>query len=407
MPTWKYLMFSLYSNQTIIDGRKRPWYWATIFFILAAVLIVIPILSRGFTDSGTSIINPSSDLAVGEGLYRLSQEDSFDDLFIGEVDGKLTLQSSDNDSHSFVNSVFYAKTSIDTREPVGNAAVATEISYSKVIAVVDPDGFTAGTDVTTDDSVTVDILRVYSTNIDSYTEAGITEISNLVNNKIARTDVTDTSVAPAQRSFLLVSPRQFWIYAYPPLGTTGTDSNGTVVPTAAVAASPSAQFTGTFEAFADALDADGRFSFAQLKVTGSLTTGTDEATNEFLGKWNPFLSRSYLTLRNKNTWIQFGIVGGSSLAAMVLAGFAIWLVTLGRRNLLHGNCTLWQGLKMAGTLAFSCALIGMVVSFFNLTTGLMFGAMALIMRTMMLVMKTTPTGVSGAGQSKPLYQARD
>lgn len=405
MATLKYLLKSLYSNQTIIDGRKKRWYWAIMFFVLSCVLMVIPVLSKGYTSSGTVILDPANDNGVVQGLYQLAKNDSFKDLYIGnDANGTGTLKTEkkadtlldQSNPDSFVNSPFYASTNIDTKNPSGSQPVKPDDGFVFNITVSGKDGV----------QQTVPALTVYSTNLNPLVSAQATQLSDVINKKIFLQG-TEYETKIVRRSFLLFTPTEFFLYSFAPLPTAPTtndttNTSGSATESYASSSMTPTVFTGTFESFSNLYDANGKYSFASLEVTEPLAI--DNAN--VIKAWGPFFQTAYVPLRDRQTWTTFGIVLGGTAGAILLMGLMIFLFSLGRRNLLHKDCTLWQGLKMGATLSFTCALIGMIAYFFQPTYGLMFGAMALILRTMWLIMKTSGGGYSGK-ENKPLYQARD
>ncbi len=378
MPTWKYLALSLFSNQPIIDGRKRPWYWAVIFFVLSVILMVIPVLSTGYTDDGTTIITPSNDNGVTLGLYQLAKDDDFAKLYLYEdSDGEIELGG---DGLSLTATDFYAKTEIDT----ATDDYTTQIKY-----------YTNSPDYTSDDvsdDNEVVLLNVFSTG-ETNTSIVSTTLTSLIDS------MTTT------RSFILFTPTQFYLYTYPFTVTSDDDTSTSSSSSSTSTTTSSQSFVGTFDNFKEEIEANGSYNLAANLEASEYSTSTDKSENEVYQKWGAFITTSYLSERNNAIWIEFGIISGCTAGIIILAGLSIWLVTLGRRNLLHNNCTPWQGLKMGATLSFTCAVIGMAVSFYSISYGILFGIMAIILRTMWLTMKTTASS-TGSG-SKPLYQARE
>lgn len=401
MPTWKYLLKTLYSNQTIIDGRKRPWYWSIMFLVLSVLCIILPIIGTGYTNDGTSIINPSADNGLSQGLYRLSQDDQFKNLYVNE-DGILCDSSIENtENQEFYNNTsdtsFFHSTNLETANvpdkgiTSGQASATTPLNekYSYKINVSNGDA-----------AVNVILLNVFSTSIDPNTSSNNSDAFNsLVNEQIFRAEGENGLIAecrPVNRSFIVFYPSGFTIFSFPPLPSIypGDGDNASTLPTAGSNTSYTS-FTGTFDHLKD-------FHFSELVCTedyGPIDTGS-----EFFTKWNPFIEKSFLTIRDRSTWINVGIYGGCTIGAILLCGLVVWLFTLGRRNLLYKNCSLWSGLKIGMTESFTVAIIAMIFYFLNPTYCLVIGAMGLIMRTMWLIMKTT--GGARGQDSKPLYQAR-
>ena len=64
MENLKYIFKSLYSNQTIINGRKKKWYFALLFFIIGVFLPWIPVLSSGYTTDASTIVTNTVNYEV-------------------------------------------------------------------------------------------------------------------------------------------------------------------------------------------------------------------------------------------------------------------------------------------------------------------------------------------------------
>ena len=394
MSTWKYLLKSLYSNQAIIDGRKKPWYWAVIFYILSIFLMVVVPLATGYENDGTSVIKASNDNGVQNSLFRLSQDESFKGLYI--ENGTLKDSSDKNDGKTFATqgNSFYDGTSLDNIVPVTPSDSNTQVD----ITLPKDEKYNFTMNITTSDNKPAQVsqLRVFSTSIDPINdENGQKKLADLLNKTIFRTDIENSSQRPISRSFIVFTPSEFVLYTYAPLQSSAP--SGSTDPVASNS-SKGTVFTGTFTNFKERYDFGTNLGIAsgtKFEIDGS----------EFLDKWSPFITKSYIPLRDKSIWINFGITAGGSAIAILIAGLVIWLFTLSRKNLLHKDCTLWQGLKMGATLSFTVALLGMILYFIASSYAVMFAAMGLVMRTMWLIMKTMGGG-RNAQQDKPLYQAR-
>lgn len=74
MTKLKFAFKSLYSNQVILDERKKsPWWLAIIFFILAMVCTSIPTLVTGLRTNGSSLITIGNN-TLESGLQLFSLE---------------------------------------------------------------------------------------------------------------------------------------------------------------------------------------------------------------------------------------------------------------------------------------------------------------------------------------------
>lgn len=395
MPTWKYLLKSLYSNQTIIDGRKRPFYWALMFFVLSIFLMFVVPLAQGYQNDGTAIIQPQSDQGLGIALTQLSKDERFQNLYIEDgvlKDHTLTgegsfAQEPNPGETNFFSQTDLAKAVLGTGTSQVDATIPFDSSYQYFSEVTDNEGH----------EYRLSLLRVFSTSLDpNASKAELQELNDLMNAMIFRSgEEGDTGYLaaenrPVNRSFIIFTPTDYYIYIYPLLPSI-SDSDE---PTASNSSSATV-FHGVFSAF------KGTFEFSSLACEGPYIP---EKNNELVQKWKPLITTSYIPVRNASIWLQVGITIGVSAGLILVCGLLIWLFTLGRRNLLHRDCTLWQGIKMSSTLSFTVAIIGMIGYFMAPLYSWMFGIMGMILRTMWLIMKTT--GSRTTNNNKPLYQAR-
>ena len=399
MPTWKYLLKSLYSNQTIIDGRRRPWYWAVIFFVLSIFLMIVVPMSQTYLNDGTSFFMPGNDAEVGRALYELSKDERFQKLYIENgilKDSSLGPEASDF-SYDGVGSEdsFFRNTSLENASKGAGSAITTPYDYESYVFYAsignDADGRWGD----------VPILSVFSTDLDPiHSKQGAKDLSIAVNKVIYRSidesGEPSTENIPVNRSFMILCPTGFYIYMYSPLPQSYNDTDAQY-PVASQGSQYSSYFVGSFEKIQS-------FNFSELACEGPYTLVTEERNSDYAQNWFPFVSETYYPIRNRSLWKQLGIVMGVTAGGMLLSGLVIWLFTLGRKNLLHKNCNAWEGLKMGATLSFTVALISCFLYFLGTTYAWMFGVMGLILRTMWLIMKTT--GSRNQGEQKPLYQAR-
>jgi len=360
MDTVKYLFKSLFSNNTIIEGRKRPWYWSIIMAILSLVIIISPVLSSGYTDAGTNYIEPTNENGISTGLVQLSQEKSFQELYI-------THESKEDKVGKLVfNEDFKTNTNLSGHE-VNSQTVSmyeTNFTYS-----------------TKSQSSTNEVLLiVYSLEGRDFNNR--TERENFIS-----TYLPDSSHSTGYKSFICFSNTSFL------LGLTTLNSSTTSTTTKSFS-----YFVGTYHH----LGLDGDYKFGDNLTVSAVSASSD---SEFLTKWRPFITAAYLYNRNKNIWINVGIYAGSFAGAMLLSALLIFLFSLSKKNLIHKDCTFWEAMKMAFTLSLTCSVIGALLCLMNLLYGIVFGVMAVLMRTSWLIMKTNGSGVAGDGQ-KPLYKAR-
>ena len=86
-------------------------------------------------------------------------------------------------------------------------------------------------------------------------------------------------------------------------------------------------------------------------------------TNGVLKNFKRVLDKSYETLKVRNTWGTSGIYLAIFAGLSIVMGFVMWLLTRGKNNP-NNYFTPWLTQKIEARLAFSPALITMIVGFF-------------------------------------------
>lgn len=353
-----YFFKSLFSNTIIIEERKRPWYWALIFFLLSLTIFVSPVMSKGFMDAGTSFIQPSSENGLTTGLVMLSQDEKFQNMSISHTKSDGTVDAA---GHLNWDEDFYEATTLK-----GHAS-------SDIKSMYEPAGYTYTVS-------SYPALIVYSVRNELAVDfSNEKERTSFLNNYIP------VNTSSAIRSFICFSDKSYLIAITSLNSSTSTSTSKSY-----------SMFVGTYHNLKEG------FEFKELAVS-SISLATN---SEFLQKWSPFITDSYTYLRNQTVWINVGISLGAFTGAILICGLLIWLFTLSKKNILHGDCSLWEGFKMSATLSLTCAIIGALLTLMNSTYGLVFGIMAILMRTIWLIMKTNGSGFGGSTNQKPMYKAR-
>lgn len=398
METVKYLFQSLYKNQAIIDGRRKPWWIAIIVFFLSVFFLMIPPLSQGYLTAGSAAIGPTVENGVRMGLDKLSDArntdyQDFQNLVFAREGERAVLRGADGTP--FEQTPFYRDTNIDSTallDPNANSKYFFSKTGKTPTTTTNPDGSTS-TNLGEDE--TWIYLSVYSTDRDLMTQAGrdwlvgtLAQINNQTNER-----------GTAYHSFLLFGNDSFLLSLY---NDAPVDVNAIASGTAAAPAM-TGSISGSYAGLLPLIDRNGGTYSLKVDAAGGSYTSADSPSSTV---WTDFFNYAYQPIRDANTWTMTGIMGGAGAGLILLGGLILWLFTLAKKNLLHKDCTVWEGLQMSMMANFSVAVVTMIAYFFGMQIGLTVGILLYVMRLSFLVMRTTGRYRDREKDSKPLYQAR-
>lgn len=389
MGTVKYLFQSLYKNQPIIDGRKKPWWIAVIVFVLSIAILMIAPLTKGYQSSGSIVLNPTYENGITLALDTLSGSDDpkyadFQKLYFASNDnGEIELKY--DDGKDYTASPVYEATNID-----GDTLPSQTEAYTFKHQAGTTSSSDNGVDVA--DSESFVYFSLYTTRKDLNADAE--DINKFLNDKLNNTSNTSGT---AYHSFLLLGAKSYilQIYSNAPVDLAGIQAGTKAVPTAN-------QMTGTYQGLAPLVSSNkGKFS---LKFTSTESQSMTNRPSQSL--WVSFFDYGYRPIRDSSTWILVGIMAGVGAGLILLGGLIIFLFTLGRRNLLHKDCNVWQALQISIMSNFTIALITMILYFVSQQFAITGGILLYIMRLSFIIMRTMGRFENREQESKPLYQAR-
>lgn len=392
MDTVKYLFLSLYKNQAIIDGRKRPIWIAIIVFILSIIILIIPPLTIGYQTSGAAILNPNAENGISLALDELSGSSDpkyadFQNLyFASNNQGEVELRYGNDQNYDA--SPVYTATSID-----GATLPSQSDSYTFKHKVGSSSTTTDG-NINIADSEEFIYFSVYMTRRDLNNATDAAQINTILTTRI---NTNSNTSGTAYHSFLLLGKSSFLLQVYPdaPVDLGAIQAGTRAVPAAN-------QIVGNYQGLAPLLsNGNGRFS---LKFTSTEAQSQTNRPSQSL--WKEFFDNGYRPIRDTSTWIMVGIMGGIGIGLILLGGLVIFLFTLGKRNLLHKDCTFWQALQMSMMANFSVALITMIVYFFSQQMAITVGVLLYVMRLSFIIMRCMGRFEDRKQESKPLYQSR-
>lgn len=384
METIKYLLQCLYKNQAIIDGRKRKgWVLPIVIFVLSLVLMMIPILSTGYLTAGANAIAANNEKGINIALDTLVTDSTYSDFqdsyFEKDGSGEVVLHTNEN---------FISKTSIDS----GLQSSLNDYNFQHSISVYTANTTDGVTSYVKSESEKFVYFSVYYTQYDILTKEGQTAVGTA----ISKINSTDNTLGTAYHSYLLLAKKSYLLVLYPnaPVDVAKIKEGKATAPTYS---SISGYYSGL-----ESLLQDNKYQLKYTSVDGTY----DASTAPTKTIWVDILNLGYRPIRDASTWKTVGIMVGVGAGMILLGGLVIWLFTLGKRNKLHKDCTILQGIQMSMMMNFTVALLFMIIYFFGSMYGIMIGMFAYVMRLSWLIMRTSGRMDAPGEDNKPLYQAR-
>lgn len=344
MKTFKLILKSLINNQAVIDGaRKKPWYFAVIFFFLSAVLAVLPIMVSYLTSSGSDFIN-NQNYIYGYDVSTLR--------FIESIN--------DNDIDMIVTTEIDGTKYLSVNEEKWNAVYGEnhqegDIRFIHLRA-----------------SDNADDLDVYYTNTSG--EAFNSYVTDVLNNRVPGTDKMNNSLNLTRQASTIVFGRYEYVaYLYECGSQTAL---GYVY--------------GNYNYF------DAGFNIKSLiKVydgdilvdRNSVGTLYQVYTEGVFNNLKSFYDTGYIDYRNTLTWQSTLIMFGIDVLLTMFLGLLIFFLTRGKTNI-YRVITFWETQKIAYWATLSPAIIALVGGFLLSSMSYIFFPLCIGMRIMWLTMRS-------------------
>lgn len=367
MKTFKLILKSLISNQAAIDGaKKKPWYFAVIFYLVATVLAVIPTMVTYLTATGSDFLNQS--YVYGFDIASTRFIESIND---NEID--MIIASEDEDTK-------YLSVDVNKWNTVYNAGLqAGDIRYVHLVP-----------------SQNANDLDVY------YTESSGADynayVEDVLANYLPGTEIRNNSLdLTRQCSAIIFGKYQYNVYLYR-LGNP----------------SPVSSSSGNYNAFEDGFNLR---SLIEVYDNGNLvdkdSPGTLYQTYQ-RGVYNNlkgFFNTGYIEIRNTATWQMTLIMFAINVAIVFFLGIILFIFTRGRNNV-YKTLTFWQTQKIVYWCAFSPGILAIILGFILSSMSYIFFPLFISVRSMWVVTKNLrPENTQGSGQptAKELaaYEARE
>lgn len=351
MKTFKLLLKSLINNASCVEGgRKKPWYFAIIMFVLAMAIAVLPITIQTLNKNGHDFINGQTSYGYEIGSLE----------FINDVNDKnIEMAIKKDDTGNYL--------SIDINK--WNEAYGASVdennahSYPRYIHL--------------DGNGNCD-FEVYYFDVERITDELFKNVMNTVPTLVE--EGTNKAVKWGQRScsFIMFTRRQVISYVY-----------------AAPRPAAKGNVTGDYnslEANTYRLNEIGIVHFDDNKeVQYNKHTVPQEAYGAYraqvLANWKNFFNKAYQNNKMTALWQTSLIMLGIDTALVLFMGLMIFILTRGKNNPFR-IYTFWETQKIAYWCTISPAILAMVLSFVVPGFAQIMFALLIGVRVMWLSMKT-------------------
>lgn len=414
MNTIKYLFKSLYSNQTVLEGRKRRWIIPVIMFVLGFVMMWVPILSKGYTSSLSGILfngAKTTNQEVDVAYEQIFESDYFKKItFTKNSNGKMNLkynfteedfteasnesilnQNDDeynnrNMNHELLKSSYtYNGTPIsyyydvilkergpyykdpadtDTIKYEGNDKDERKSKYVRMLQAF----YLDINEKQVDDEIAI-IETFLKKNILRYTDDG----------KSIQNYVHSTVIFGKDRMYMLLAPLH-----------------------SSKSASVMSQYSGLIsEAIGE--DMSGKTLYSLINSNTDDKSVSDKIAIRYQNYGNLIHKMSWNN-HIKNVWINVLITSGIYVGVvLVISGVLIFIHK--RKRSAYRDTTYWEALKESMVMVFTPSIVGLAVGFYNFAFQITLFVMFVLFRTFFMYSKIVPPAYTSQG-NKPLYQAR-
>lgn len=339
----KNIFGSLVSNKRVIDGaRHNPWWVAIIFFVLAVLLPIIPILTTGFNAYGSSIFASNTfgmDTQITD--FALTLED--DEIKLMVEDGKLNdVDGKWNAKFGYGDNIQYAYTNKNSSQ------------YDLLVYYTDA----------TNDKLTTFVNHIV--------EKSYVVGSTTVYQAPTSSEASSEQVSVYKPNIMVLNPDIMYIILHK---TNSITSVGTVY--------------GDYSSFAN-----GTCLRLELRGNGfnpanynheSLLNDASYCASTFT-KYKAFVDTSFLNNRNRSTLYTTLLAAGIYTALGIFMGLMVFILTRGKRNY-YNVLSFIDCEKINAWAMLSPGLLGMILGFMVPGYAIMFFIIFVGLRVMWMSMK--------------------
>ena len=351
--TLKILAGSIIKNDSAIEGAKTaPWWIAVIMFIVCNFLPVIPIMVNAEKTYGASFMD-NYTYGYDQALMGATTELKDSGYKLMVKDHQLLAYESEED--------------LNNNKPVSEAWALNADQVSKDYTPI-------ASYVSVNDGISTHVLDIYYT--DREYGKGAYTVKGLINHleKEVKYAVNTNNVFNAEVDADYYIPSYLILYKngiYSKIFKYGTKTAASVT------------YTGL-----DWKNTDDMDLLESTLTVENVTPNKYDAkyVSGVFGNWKVIFNTSYKNQKIQTFWATSGIYYGIYLGLGIFMGLMMFLLTRGKRNP-NRNLNFWITCKISAWIAFSPAVLAMIVGFFwNAAAGI--GYIVLFgLRTMWLSMR--------------------
>ena len=318
----KYFAKSWISNETVVDARNKPWYYAIVIGIISVLLAVIPMMTNEFSVKGGEFLNaPSYDYETQ--LHDFTADMAEKHVELKVENGTISDAGSTKWSEAYPNGYFH--------------------TGEKTVSYVKSDAAGENKEVVIEKVQYVD-FAVYLNldgNIEDTAKAvfeGKNPVATLDSeNKIVVTTPSkdDKDAANFHINVMFIAKDAFYCYKKDP--TTQNPS------------SLSREFKF------DAKNPAGESTYSLTSLLGA----TEKETTE---NWVAYMTASHKSIKNKRGWATTGMGVGIYAGLTLLLGVIVFIMTRGKNNPFR-HYKFWECQKIAYWSAFAPAVLALALGF--------------------------------------------
>lgn len=414
------ILKAFFSNQAAIDCRKNKWYVTLLSAVLFIFLPWIPLLSKGYTASTSSIFSSTSanyDLDKGvkatigseyfkngvtikkeNGQYVLAYD--FEGQYTEETGGfekeyngtnasalfKATFQDKSGGTNHTTQSTAYTKNFTNLSYEYYFDCISVSISTVIDSATSSTSSSTTSSSVVYEDNGNTYFLEnFYFPTMSKKDENYSLFLNNFVSSVVLNMDASNTANS-FPHSYTLWA-KDFILTAVYPLKS--TKSSITV----------SASYTGDINSGFDGTDiVDGTKFYTYL-------TGKDADIQLAYSSFVDYLNKAGRPAYLRSVWVQIGITSAVVAGTMLIASL-ILLFFNKRKSSIYRDSNYYNCLAEAVHFTSAGTLLGMAFGFFASNYVIVIIIGATLFRIVFVSNRICPPPQGGQGASKPLYQAR-
>lgn len=407
---------TLYSNQAVLDSRKRPWYAFLVIVLLSVFLVWIPGLSTGYRTNAAGGLAVANNYEVNKAIkHIIGEEDYFKSIAVKEQDGKLVLnrdglsaygaqspeatwkseydlentkslfRGSYNDA-SGKDAGAYVKDFTDREETYYFDCIGVKNTGNRIKPSTSTNTSVSTTDETETDQTTF-LEAYYFPKLSSSDTKYRQYLNNFISTIVLNRD-KDAKLGNYPHSFRLVG-QDFRNIGFFTLKTTKATTQR------------ASSYSGNLSTGLAKIGAKNNDSLYNLFFKDANTTIDEAYSNGFIGLAHAAGWDSNI----RTVWINIGILSGIVGGLILISALVLFL--LSRRKLsLYRDTNFYQALKEGAARTLTPSLIARVLGFRSSQYRYRVLIAGVLRRLVFANNKICPPR-NTASDNKPLYQARD